>query len=317
MRNADDLRSAAVVPDGVVLGDRCALDLDRPRIAVVIATLGRGPTLPKTIALLDAQTRRPDLVVVSASSREDVGELEAGPRLDIVYGAVGLAGQRNRALRRLPSTIEIVVFFDDDFVPHPRWIEVVARCFDERPRVVAVTGHVVADGVKGPGLSFRDALEAIDRDARDDIDVTVEGYSPYGCNMAFRRAAIEDLYFDERLVLYGWLEDRDFGGALAKRGGVLLKLGAAIGVHLGIKSGRPSGRRLGYSQVVNPVYLRRKGTMSTACLVDHVARNVAANLVKSFRPEPHIDRRGRLAGNARAIFDLVVGSATPERAQTF
>ena len=33
---------------------------------------------------------------------------------------------------------------------------------------------------------------------------------PYGCNMAFRAQSIEHLTFDERLVLYGWLEDRDF-----------------------------------------------------------------------------------------------------------
>jgi hypothetical protein len=63
--------------------------------------------------------------------------------------------------------------------------------------------------------------------------------------------------FDERLPLYGWLEDVDFGGQLAGIGRID-KLTAARGVHLGIKQGRQSAVRLGYSQIANPTYLSRK-----------------------------------------------------------
>ena len=68
----------------------------------------------------------------------------------------------------------------------------------------------------------------------------------------------------------------------------------------GIKAGRVSGKRFGYSQVVNPVYLIRKGTIPRASRCRLMARNLAANLVRSLRPEPYIDRRGRLRGNVLA-----------------
>ncbi len=284
------------------------------RICVVYATRGRPATLLKSIAFLAAQTRRPDRIIISACSPEDVA-IEPKEGLDIVFGPPGLACQRNAAVRRIAPDIDFVVFFDDDFLPHPRWLEVVERCFLDRPRVVAITGHLAVDGIKGPGLSFRDGVEAINRSASEAPNYLMQGFSPYGCNMAFRRSAIADLLFDERLVLYSWLEDRDFGGALAKRGGILVKLGSAIGAHLGVKAGRVSGRRLGYSQVINPLYLHRKGTMTTASLCDHLARNLASNTIKSFAPEPYIDRRGRLAGNIRAVLDIIAGVAAPERAE--
>ena len=170
--------------------------------------------------------------------------------------------------------------------------------------------------MRGPGLSFEDGLAAIEGCAKAPDDYCIEGYSPYGCNMAFRAEAISGLAFDERLVLYSWLEDRDFGGALTHRGGRLVKIGTAIGAHLGVKAGRMSGRRLGYSQIVNPIYLHRKGTMTTASLCEHLARNLIANVSRSLAPEAHIDRVGRLRGNARGIWEVVTGRDRPERAES-
>ena len=41
--------------------------------------------------------------------------------------------------------------------------------------------------------------------------------------------------------------------------------------------------------------------------------NVVSNLIHSVRPEPHIDRRGRLAGNLLAIGDWLRGRVDPQR----
>jgi hypothetical protein len=43
-----------------------------------------------------------------------------------------------------------------------------------------------------------------------------------------------------------------------------------------------------------------------------VAHNLVANTVKSFWPEPHIDRRGRLKGNLQALYHLLRGRIEPE-----
>jgi GT2 family glycosyltransferase len=135
-----------------------------------------------------------------------------------------------------------VVFFDDDFVADADWLVAAAKIFRDEPEVVAFTGHILADDIKGPGLSFDDAVRILGVAPRSTSCSRVEPYSPYGCNMAFRLSAISGLKFDERLILYGWLEDRDFGAALAKRGGQLIKSASACGVHMGRKERSGGGR---------------------------------------------------------------------------
>lgn len=284
-------------------------------IAVVFATLGRPDVVTATLEhVLKTQTLKPDAVIVSCPRREDAGE--AGNRSDVtvLIGPAGLAKQRNAALAALPPGTDIVVFFDDDFVPDGDWLAVTEQTFRQEPEVVAFTGWVVADGIKGPGLSFDEALGILESRPQSADWSRIEPFSPYGCNMAFRVSAIGDLKFDERLVMYGWLEDRDFGAALAKRGGRLIKCANARGVHMGVKSGRVAGDRLGYSQVVNPIYMLRKGTMTAGQVAGQLFRNISSNLAGAIKPEPFIDRRGRLRGNFRGFLDVLWGRLEPERA---
>jgi len=89
-------------------------------------------------------------------------------------------------------------------------------------------------------------------------------------------------------------------------------------VHLGTKrSGRSPGKQLGYSQVANRIYIMRKGHMSALQAVHGNMKNITANLVRSLRPEPWVDRRGRLEGNALALWDWVRGRVDPERILRF
>jgi hypothetical protein len=118
--------------------------------------------------------------------------------------------------------------------------------------------------------------------------------------------------FDTRLPLYGWLEDLDFSRRMAAFGRIV-EAPALRGVHLATKVGRTSGRRLGYSQIANPVYLTRKGTMSWPRAARIMTGNILANSAKSLRPEPWIDRKGRLQGNLLAFRDIVTGRCAPER----
>jgi hypothetical protein len=97
------------------------------------------------------------------------------------------------------------------------------------------------------------------------------------------------------------------------RRGRLLKCDALAGVHLGEKAGRTSGKRLGYSQIANPIYLLKKGTIPPDLARRLMRGNLASNLLRSFRPEPYIDRRGRLAGNLLALIDLPRGRLDPRR----
>lgn len=284
-------------------------------VAVVIATRGRPAIVSQTVRhTLKEQTLKPQTVIISCVDMTDAGDLNGIEGVRVITGPAGLAAQRNTGLSALPETTDIIAFFDDDFVAHPSWLEAATQAFQDESQVVGLTGSVVADGIKGPGLTFEQAIKAIKDSRNPPFPAMIEPFSPYGCNMAFRMAALGGLKFDERLVLYGWLEDRDFGASLAKKGGRLVKCGDALGVHLGTKSGRVSGVRLGYSQVVNPIYMFKKKTMSLSGASAQIFRNVYSNLSKSIRPEPYIDRRGRLKGNVIAFCDILRGHVEPEKA---
>ncbi len=286
-----------------------------PSIAVVVATIGRPDVVTRTVRhLLDSQSLQPDSVILSCASEADAGELVGDGRIRIVTGPAGLPRQRNRGLAAVPAGTELVVFFDDDFVAAPTWLAAVAGVFRDEAGLAGLTGLVLADGIKGPGIGFDEALAIVETGAAPGATRWTEPYSPYGCNMAFRAGAIRSMRFDERLVLYGWLEDRDFGARVRREGWRLARTSEACGVHMGVKGGRVRGERLGYSQVVNPLYMLRKGTMTMAQVADHVFRNMASNLALAARPEPYVDRRGRLRGNLWALRDILRGRVEPERA---
>ncbi len=233
--------------------------------------------------------------------------------LELVISPPGLPKQRNAILDRVQDC-DFLLFLDDDFLVAPGYAETVLASMGAHPDIVAATGTPIADDIKGPGLSVAEGLALI---AADDA-APDHGFDPaphgYGCNMAISIAAAREhgLRFDERLPLYAWSEDVDFTHRIG-RFGRIVKLRGARGVHLGVKHGRSSGRRLGYSQVANPIYLRGKGSYSWRRALGSVGRNLAANAMRSFWPEPYIDRRGRLLGNCLAFVDLVLGRMRPER----
>ncbi len=285
------------------------------RIAVGIATAGRPQLLPGLLSELRGQARPPDVTIICAPTAADIGDLPEIPGLTVeaITGPRGLTRQRN-AILDSAQDCDVVAFFDDDFIPAPDYLSVVEQVFTRHPDVAMVTGSVLADGITGPGLGLAEA-QAILRASGPAIEGGTDLHevaNGYGCNMALRVAAATDCRFDDRLPLYGWLEDVDFSLQLARRGRIV-QASAARGVHLGIKQGRQSGVRLGYSQIANPVYLAVKGTVPWPRALRQMGRNMAANFARSLRPEPYVDRLGRAAGNLKALRDLLTGRLAPER----
>jgi GT2 family glycosyltransferase len=311
-RGNTNFRSAGIVRWIVMQTD------NKLNIVVGIATSGRRETLSQTIAVLAEQNRLPDLLVICPVAAKDVDDdaLKKFPRpIKVVSGPVGLPAQRNKILASVPEA-DVIVFFDDDYFPDARYIANVEKIFLARPDVVGVTGWLIADGATGPGLSIEQGLELVRSAPRDlePLDKLKDWYSTYGCNMSFRFKTILDhaVSFDENLPLYGWQEDIDFSGQLHRYGRIALS-GMLQGVHLGVKVGRTSGVRFGYSQIANPTYLMRKGSMSRSHGRKIMLRNIAANLARSLFPEPWVDRRGRLKGNLLALVDRIRGKQSPKR----
>lgn len=280
---------------------------------VVIASIGRAETLRQTVCNLRNQSRFPDGIVVVSVIPEDVdglAEATADMPVEILFSEKGSSRQRNHGLDHVRPCSDVVVFLDDDFIPARDYMAQIEAMFAERPSVVGATGRLIADGVGKGGISFEDALALVDHDIPPQAFQESVKRGLYGCNMAIRTEAAENVWFDENLPLYGWQEDVDFSCRVGHQG-VLLRSDRLAGVHMGARGGRTSGRRFGYSQVANPLYLLSKQTMTPQRARKLIWRNCAGNLAKSFFPEPDIDRRGRLIGNLLAFRDLLRGKLHP------
>ena len=292
------------------------------RLIVAIPTTNRPAVIVPTVRDIARQTRLPDgvLIVIADEADIDAQAVQGLPfPVSIQKSERGLTVQRNTALATLADD-DVMLFLDDDFLMAPDYLENLEQLFRSNPDVTMATGQVLADGIHGPGLDHGYArdLAAHPAEQASSGGPHRDIYNCYGCNMALRAAQVvaNEVRFDPRLKLYGWLEDVDFSRQMAAFGRIV-KSPALQGVHLGTKTGRSKGKRLGYSQVANPLYLARKGTMSPLRVLNIVGRNLISNLVKAPFPEPEIDRIGRLKGNLLAFGDLLRGRMQPERVLTF
>ena len=291
----------------------------KPSVAVVVASLGRPAEVEALLHRLAQQSLLPTRVILSVESVADlpVSLQQNWPfPLDTILGPRGSSIQRNRALDRLAGQVDLVAILDDDYVPSIHALDGISRSFAAFPEASGLCGTLLADGADSMGIQLQEALRMVSTYDAEQGPVTAPSRvvgmkGVYGCNMAFRMADVGALRFDENVPLYGWLEDSDFGARLP---GPVIYTNAWVGVHCAVKTGREArGRRLGYSQVMNPVYFWRKGSMSLGRILPLMLRPILANTAKSLRPEPWVDRKGRLQGNFLALMDLLRGRITPGR----
>jgi Glycosyl transferase family 2 len=277
------------------------------RHAVIIASTRRPHVLEATLRTIAAQSVQADDIIVSLAERGDAPE-HLPPGVRVVLGPRGLTRQRNAALDALADDVDLVTFFDDDAEPGLDYLEQAQRFADKHNEVVLFDGLVVADGAVAGQIDRERARLLLAGHERSD-DVRSEP-ATYGCNMTVRAEVARQVLFDERLPLYGWLEDRDFAVRCGRLGGVAQYEGC-VAVHLGTSSGRVSGSRMGFSQVVNPHYLRRKGVLRGPQLLTFWLVALLGNTQGLLRRDPTIDRVGRLRGNLIG-FAAVVRGIGPE-----
>jgi hypothetical protein len=285
------------------------------RIAVAVASIKRSEEIGQLLTQLSRQSSPASKIVLSLEQVSDAPPA-LNSNVDVILGSRGLTRQRNRAIEAVLPDSDILVFFDDDFLPCDDALAGIVDTFSANPDIVGATGCVLRDGVTHGGLAYEEALAYLTADRsnpRAELLEFVDIDSVYGCNMAFRVSAIRELRFDENLPLYGWQEDVDFAGQLLAKGGRVVKTNAFSGVHRGVTRGRTPGVALGYSQIVNPIYLMKKGTMRPAKALNLMAGNLIANHVKSVRPEKFIDRAGRMRGNWLGLLHLLAGKTDPAR----
>lgn len=298
---------------------------------VIVATKNRAKETYVLLDYLAAQTLAPTRTYLVGSEPKDIEGLDRHPlvvagQAKVLLARAGLTIQRNAGLDAmvadLPSDAAsnpdwFVTFFDDDFRPAADWLQQASLAFSQQPGIAGITGALMADGIKTEfGISEEDTVRYLDGSKAPEPNWSNTGKSQvldglYGCNMAYRGISTVNARFDEHLPMYAWQEDADYSSRARQYGDMLL-LPACRGVHIGSSSGRVSGLRFGYSQIANPIFLVRKGTMTRQRALTLMSRNIASNVAKTLLFNRIKDFPGRLRGNLQAFSHLLSGKLDPE-----
>jgi GT2 family glycosyltransferase len=291
------------------------------RVSVIICTIGRPLVLEDTVRSLLNQTHAIDEILIGTPSMHHVTESTLQhPTVKLLLTPTGLTVQRNACLSRVQPVSELIAFLDDDMELSSSYMATMVALFKAAPDLIASSGNLLYDGGVRDCLTRERAMElCVAKEAawREGNRVrTVPRPFAYGCNMIYRASAIHGVLFDERLPLYGWLEDSDFSHASTRGGKPPVTNCDAYAVHLGWRGGRIAGRRLGFSQIVNPFYLWRKSRVFSLphIVVQCWLRCLTGNVLGLISGEPGEDRPGRLKGNMLGLLHLLSGRADPQQA---
>ena len=276
--------------------------------------------LKETLEDLGRQSRPADEIFVVYMEQSDIGDAPSMfPAVRFIQGK-GLGGscsQRNELLDAAAGRHDLIFIMDDDSYLQRDYLRRMEQAFAADPSVMAATGFVLENGSRGPGLTGKYAramLQAVQEVPTVEAAPPKNAFNTNGCNMAFRMSVLrkQNVRFDESMPGYAWYEDIDFSRRLLPFGRIVTVPGAQA-VHLGVKVGKTSGKRYGYSQVANPVHMARKGVVSWWFSIYRLSCNSLANCVRSLAPEPYVDREGRFRGNCLALRDWARGRMRPDR----
>jgi O-antigen biosynthesis protein len=193
-----------------------APDLAWPTISVVVCTYNGSRTIRDTMeGLQKLEYPNYEVIVVNDGSTDGAGDIAAEYGFKVITTENrGLSSARNTGMKAAKG--EIVAYIDDDARPDPHWLTYLAGTFLSSPHV-AVGGPNLAppgDGsiaecvANAPGGPIHVLLT--DREAE---------HIP-GCNMAFRKAALEAIGgFDTQFRIAG--DDVDVCWRLQQRGWTL------------------------------------------------------------------------------------------------
>lgn len=179
-------------------------------ITVVIPTYLRPQTLKNCLIGLQKQIRQPDQIIVLVRDIDnDTLKLLENIKnnlslLEIVIVTIpGVVAAMNAGLRAACG--DIIAFTDDDAIPHNDWLTRIENCFLSEDRIGAVGGrdwvyfnnqledrpcHIVGK-VQWFGRVIGN--HQLGKGLPRQVDVLK------GVNMSFRRTAITNLFFDERM----------------------------------------------------------------------------------------------------------------------
>lgn len=168
---------------------------ESPAVTVVVPVRNCERTIGKTLDALgkiDYPSDRLEIIVVDGISNDKTKEIvQQYPVRMLTQSAEGLNQARNTGLEN--SSGEIIAYTDGDCVVSATWLRKIVDNFDD-PEVGAVGGNV--EGYRKDNLFAQYADNSVIRVMPfSSRRVTLDRLKPFlyapGCNMAFRRSALE------------------------------------------------------------------------------------------------------------------------------
>lgn len=226
--------------------------------SIIVCTYNRAASLADTLAALK-QLSSPDtgdweVLVVDNNSKDDTRSIvekavHDWPRLRYAFQPQqGLSHARNLGIAE--SRGETLLFTDDDVLPEPDWL-VVTLAGLERHGADACGGYIAPIWEAPPPAWLTErfyGLLAVRTDREDDYPILDARQTPFGANMALRRAVLERIGgFDTTRGRVGTNlasgEDGELFERLLKSGGKAVFLGRSR-VHHKVEAHRCTKRYL-------------------------------------------------------------------------
>lgn len=283
---------------------------------VIIPSLQRPHVLHETLQSLARQTIAFEVILSLVTPGDALPESVALPFVRTVLGPRGSTVQRNTALRSITSQPECIFLLDDDMELAPDYLERMIGCLRKHPEISVVNAWDLAADQFPNGVTRAFAQQMLvqaQEHGKNGCRTADTRPRPvktsYGGRMAFRGSLLGELQFDERLVLYGFLEDLDFALRCLPYGALVESTDARC-VHLEVRGGRISEERLGYSDIVNPFYIwsKRTGFAFHRALLGSLRRTV-----RNGRQAWRESDTSRLRGNLLGWCDVARGRLQPEQ----
>ncbi|HUB82603.1 MAG TPA: glycosyltransferase [Bryobacteraceae bacterium] len=284
-------------------------------LTAIIPSTNRASVLHETVASLARQACPPDEILLSVvdPGRDVLTATLSISGVRVIAGPKGSTCQRNTAIDNLRADCTLVSFFDDDIELQPDYLFHCRSYLSLHPEVVGVSGNPLADGTLTGEIAREEAMRLLRTPAGDHAPPR-SCFALSGFDMTVRKTVAEQVRFDERLSLYALYEDFDFS-VRCKQFGCLMIVPQCLLVHLRTGASRISAVRLGYAQLVNPLYLWQKGSQAWYPSLRICARSLTGNVLGCLiarRGIPRAERRRRLWGNALGLRDVLRRGPRPE-----
>lgn len=283
----------------------------RSDLYVVIASKGRSLILTQTLESLSRQSELPNCVLISITECCDRPKyLPENLNIKIITGEKGATKQINRALKAVPSEISFICLIDDDVELHKDYLKEGVKALEANMEFSILNGECI----RNQDISRDDSIIALRNLTPTDRKISPI-FDVWGCNILMRRTVVDYEVMDERLPLYGWLWDADWGQRARKAGFKCGKSGAMMFTHLYVPSARIPGTGIGFSQIMNPTYYYQKGVIVSGIwdlIVNNWLKCLMINIFFWLRQDKRVDRLGRIKGNFFALYFILRGRIEPE-----